>query len=483
MRILTRYLLRLHVAPFIFALSVLTGLLFVNAVARRLGDLAGKGLDIRVILEVMVLSLPHILALTFPMAVLVAVLYAFSQLAAENEIAALKATGTNLVRLTVPLIVTSVLFAGFMVWFNDSVLPETNHSLKNLMADVARKSPTFQLKEQVINSISTGDTRRRYFLQAGRIDHETNRLWDVTIYDMSQGNRIRSVYADSALMAFNAEQTSLLLTLYDGWSNEAESSEPNKFQRVVFEKYWLEMEGIGDQFERIEEQHRSDREMSFAMLRASADTFRTRLDSVRAAVRLESEQTVRRILAGPGTLDLGSVSPFGDKSTLSVKTPLGVYRASELEREWSDEIARRAALEVRVLRQQAADLSERVAARQVEAHKKFAIPFASIVFVLIGAPLAIRFPRGGVGMVIGFSLVIFGIYYVSLIGGEYLGDRRLIAPFWGPWAPNIVFFALGVVGMTKIGQETSSTRGGGWDDLWLTLRRPFMRRRRPASPR
>jgi lipopolysaccharide export system permease protein len=84
----------------------------------------------------------------------------------------------------------------------------------------------------------------------------------------------------------------------------------------------------------------------------------------------------------------------------------------------NDEVIRMAALEVRVLKDRAADLAETVAQRRVEAHKKFAIPFACIVFVLIGAPLALRFPRGGVGMVIGFSLLIFGIYYVSLIGGD-----------------------------------------------------------------
>ncbi|HSL71878.1 MAG TPA: LptF/LptG family permease, partial [Longimicrobiales bacterium] len=123
MRILTRYFLRSHLGPFFFSLTVLTSLLFVNTVARRFEELAGKGLPTSVIFEVFVFSLPHILALTLPMAVLVAVLYAFSQLTAENEITALKANGVSLRRLLVPLVVAGTLLAGFMVWFNDSVLP------------------------------------------------------------------------------------------------------------------------------------------------------------------------------------------------------------------------------------------------------------------------------------------------------------------------------------------------------------------------
>jgi hypothetical protein len=85
-------------------------------------------------------------------------------------------------------------------------------------------------------------------------------------------------------------------------------------------------------------------------------------------------------------------------------------------------------------------------------------------------------------MVIAISLTIFGIYYISLIGGESLGDDGLIAPFVGPWAPNLAFGLLALWGLSRIGRETSTTRGGDWDDLWRTtvqfLGRPFRRRQR-----
>lgn len=256
MSILTRYMLRTHLGPFLFALTVLTGLLFINTVARRLLELAGKGLELSIVLEVFALSLPHILALTLPMAVLVAVLYAFSTLSAENEITALKASGTNLVRLLAPLVVAGFLLAGFMVWFNDQLLPESNHRLKNLLSDVARKSPTFELKEQVINPIRTQRVRTQYYLQAATIDHAAGMLRDVVIYDLSAGNKARTVYADSGRMAFNASQTDLLLTLYDGWIHELDSYKAKEFQRVDYGEYQLMIEGVGDEFERLEGGHR-----------------------------------------------------------------------------------------------------------------------------------------------------------------------------------------------------------------------------------
>jgi hypothetical protein len=73
---------------------------------------------------------------------------------------------------------------------------------------------------------------------------------------------------------------------------------------------------------------------------------------------------------------------------------------------------------------------------------------------------------------------------MSLIGGETLGDRGVVPPFLGPWGPNIVFLAIGIWGIARIGRETATSRGGGWDDLWMTLRgiltRPFRHRPRSA---
>lgn len=91
----------------------------------------------------------------------------------------------------------------------------------------------------------------------------------------------------------------------------------------------------------------------------------------------------------------------------------------------------------------------------VEIHKKYSIPIAAIVFVLIGAPIGVRFPRGGIGMVIGVSLAVFCVYYVCLIGGEDLADRTIISPFWAMWAPNILFALGGVTILLWVTREGS----------------------------
>ena len=135
-----------------------------------------------------------------------------------------------------------------------------------------------------------------------------------------------------------------------------------------------------------------------------------------------------------------------------------------------------------------ADVNESWARRYwVEIHKKLAISFACIVFVMVGLPTAVRFPRGGVGMVISVSVGIFGIYWMGLIGGENIADKGILSPFVAMWAPNIVFFLLGLYLLTRFSRAVGETRGGGgWAELWVRvgslLAKPFRMKRRERVP-
>ena len=91
---------------------------------------------------------------------------------------------------------------------------------------------------------------------------------------------------------------------------------------------------------------------------------------------------------------------------------------------------------------------------QVEIHKKFSIPFACIIFGLIGAPLGIKSRRSGRGFGFSMSLAIFLIYYISLTAGESLGDRGIIPPFLAMWGINFLFLAIGIYFIVKTDRES-----------------------------
>jgi lipopolysaccharide export system permease protein len=116
---------------------------------------------------------------------------------------------------------------------------------------------------------------------------------------------------------------------------------------------------------------------------------------------------------------------------------------------------------------------------QIEIHKKFSLAAACLIFVVLGAPIALRFPRGGVGLVIGVSLVVFALYYVGLIGGEALARKGFMPPFWAMWGTNVILTVVGIVLLFRMGREENSGRGGDWGDRFDRLRDALRPRRRP----
>ena len=120
---------------------------------------------------------------------------------------------------------------------------------------------------------------------------------------------------------------------------------------------------------------------------------------------------------------------------------------------------------------------------EVEIQKKFALAAACFIFVLLGAPIALRFPRAGVGLTIGVSLVVFGLYYVGLIAGESLARRGLMPPFVSMWLANVLFGVIALILLARMGKEAGSSRSGDFSEMIENLRYRFKRRSSPAAPR
>src|SRR5688572_24630964 len=233
--------------------------MLISQVAKKFGALVGKGLPWSVITEVFVLSLPFIIAMTLPMAVLLAVLYTFSHLAADNEITAMRANGISVYQILTPVLVWGVFMATFNLAFVDQVLPRSNARLRSLLIDIGRKKAAFGLREQVINEVPPS----KYFIRASRIDAATGRLRGVTIYDVGGEASRRIIYADSGSMAYAEGQTDLSLRLFNGSIHQYRPAEPTRFQLTYFSVNDIRVKNVFDELERnTSESVRGDREMS-----------------------------------------------------------------------------------------------------------------------------------------------------------------------------------------------------------------------------
>lgn len=514
MRLLHRYLLRQLVAPFCFALAALTGFMLISQVAKKFGALVGKGLPWAVITEVFVLSLPFIIAMTLPMAVLLAVLYTFSHLAADNEITAMRANGISVYQVLAPVLIWGMFMAAFNLAFVDQVLPRSNARLRSLLIDIGRKKAAFGLREQVINEVPPS----KYFIRASRIDAATGRLKGVTIYDVGGEASRRIIYADSGSMAYAEGQTDLSLRLYDGSIHQYRPAEPTRFQLTYFSVNDIRVKNVYDELQRnTSESIRGDREMSTCeMLAVVREAKEEQAEARRERAELILRD-LRALLALPPLPSLPTPKPDSTTSgycnwlksvqklvlpgTADAQTPAQVpsparrrkvqapARPAQVQSPPAPEPAKSPLVEtpqrgkVRLSNwSEVASAADRVreADRRadryaVEIHKKWAISMACITFVIIGIVLALRFPRGGIGLVIGGGTLIFAIHYIGLTAGESLADRGRMAPWLAMWAPNIILTILGIFGLLRVSRQSGSTRGGDFREVLDGLAHVFRR--------
>jgi len=554
LKLLTRYILREHIGPLVFALSSLTALLLLQQVAKQFGNLVGKGLGWAVIGEFFVLSIPFIIAMTMPMAVLVAVLYAFSRLTSENEVTALRASGISVMRLVRPAIIGGAVLGLVMLAFNDQVLPRSNHRLRTLQTDIARKKPTFALREQVINEVMPG----KLFLRTSHIDEATDRMREVTIYNFDDPERRKTIYSDSGLMGMTPDQKDLQMTLHDGYMQQIPRDNLGELTRLYFKTDLVRVRGVGNRFEQTEkDDYKSEREMSVCEMANGLAQGNADLDQARATLAntlvsathylatgeqlpaKKAQTPAPHLTAGGLYCKLSSrifgsapiadsdssaeratppsiaqtVLPPGTRSTtvpapklpaassgvavrtpppssgIAAKTPTSAAAALARMRDAQSSARGRifeplqapnqvtspayllsSGAQIEVMKSRVHDAETTMSRYETEIQKKFALAAACIVFVLLGAPIGIRFPRGGVGLVIGVSIIAFALYYVGLVVGEDLADKLILDPVVAMWMANALFTVVGVAGLIRVQRVGGSARGGDASELFDNLR-------------
>ena len=474
MRIISRYVLREHLGPLVFSLSALTSLLLLNYVAKQLPHLVGKDLPWQVIGEFIVLSLPFTIAMTLPMAVLVSTLHAFSRLAADSEITAVKASGIALPRLMSPVIVLGLVLTLLMIWFNDQVMPAANYRLQTLTNDIARKKPTFALRPQVINEVSP----QRLYLRAGHLAGGSSEMRDVTIFDFSDASRRRTIRADSGHVELSADGRDLLLTLRHGSMTEVNRLEPGRLQRVFFKTNFVRVRGIGNDLERnTAGGEKSDRERTVCELEAQLQVAVHQRDSIFSGL-LRMDSVVARTVgnggmaASSGAVYCAVVRFFRVKEAQAATaqgTPQKPMIAPSTGAGAADDPTTPVPVLIEGFKMQLAGVQRTIDGNQVEIEKKFAIATACVIFALLGAPIAFRFPRGGVGMTIGVSLAVFGVYYIGLIVGEELARRNMLPAFVAMWSTNAILLVIGVVLTARLGREGTTNRGSELSDQLSVL--------------
>lgn len=392
--------------------------------------LVGKGLGAWIITKLIILNLGWIVVLVIPMAVLVATLMAFGNMAQNNEVAVMKATGISLYKMMISPFLASIVITLLLIEFNNNVYPDANHELKILMQDISRKKPTLSLVPGVFSQEMPG-----YAILAREIEPETNKLKGITIYDNSEVNKTNVITAESGRVYFLYIQKKLMMDLKNGEIHNYDLTKTHSYTKIRFKDHRIAMNGEQFTFQRSDggTQSRSDRELGAPALMGIVDS----LGKINNTFKTALEKT-RKTVFNPDKKTLYFSAFQNDRKTIlySVRNEITSNRYL-------------VGSDIRRVEERSKEINEYL----VEAHKKYSLPVACIVFILIGAPLGTMTRKGGFGFAAGISLLFFLVYWIFLMGGEKLADRNLLTPFWGIWSANFVMGILGIYLTYKSARE------------------------------
>lgn len=440
---LSLHILKAHAAPFFGSFFILMFLFILQFIMKFMDQLVGKGLSGAVIAELMLLNLAWMVVLAVPMAVLVATLMAFGGMASTNEITAMKAGGMSLFRMMFPVIIAALVVTYAMIEFNNKVLPEANHRSKTLTIDIRRKKPTLTLIPGLFNQDMPG-----YSMLVRKTFEESNNFEGVTIYNHSDPNKNTVITAKHGSLSFSGDYRKLVMDLYDGEIHEVDHTKPNLYRIVKFERQRLTTRAEGFDFERsaVNAFTRGDRELSSGEMLYMVDSLSRLTEEVEK--RMEDYTSGLHDKLFTGTVSESSPQRGSWKNVeqyTNMNSQLMFYR-NNIESEISN-----------------IEYNEKLIREYlVEIHKKYSIPVACFVFILVGAPLGVMARRGGFGIAASLSLGFFLLYWASLIGGEKLADRQIIEPWVGMWMANMLIGILGMFLTYKIGKENIELNFTWW---------------------
>ena len=409
---------------------MITFILFVNFLLRAIDRFLGKGLDILTILEYLFLNLAWILALSVPMAVLLATLMTFGRLSEDNEINAMRASGIGFLTIMRAPIFFGTIITFALIYFNNFILPEMNFKARLLSGDIYRKRPDMNIEPGIFL-----DNLPDYSMIIGGKSKE-GIMQDVRIFSKSNKEAQTSIHANSGML--NTLEDAFLLTLYNGEIHELGQKDYTNYRRIIFDKHIINIPAKDLLLNRRDSTNRSDREMTVPMIinkinsydkrrnivkkRLTTNFYKTIGDSIMPASNEEGKQIIENTLY-----------KFKNDTTLSKAQIIKKEkRIKNLKRQLDNEF--------NLIKNYKKSKNKYA----VEIHKKFSLPIACILFVLLGAPLGVMSKKGGFAVSTSLSFGFFLIYYVLLIGGEEMADRGILSPSIGMWTPNFIILIIAI---------------------------------------
>jgi lipopolysaccharide export system permease protein len=426
--------------------AVVMFILLMQFVWKYIDDFVGKGLDWYLILELMFYVAVTLVPMALPLAILLASIMTFGNLAESYELTALKSAGMSLQKVMKPLTITTIVMALGAFLFANYVLPIANLKMGTLLYDITHQKPSLDIKEGVFYS-----GIQDFTIKVAHKDSKKNILYNILIYDHSQrqGNN-KVVMAKEGTMKMSADENFLLITLKNGNSYEEVVSQNNKgfkpLTRTSFKEETIVMDMRDFKMIRTDESLFKDnyQMMNITQLTNEIDTLRK--DNLERNASIIAQVTKNFNLFSDSVKSYNLEPDSLTKEMLSQKNWMSVYTFDEQKRIFENalSLARTNQSYINMNTMSSKNTVETESRYKIEWHKKFTLSFACIVLFFIGAPLGAIIRKGGIGMPAVVSVCFFLIFHVLSITGEKSAKEGVWEAWQGAWMATIVLMPVGI---------------------------------------
>ncbi|WP_374175326.1 LptF/LptG family permease [Flavobacterium tructae] len=445
MKILDKYLLKTFLITFTTVFVILFFIFILQTVWLFISELAGKDLDLILVVKFLLFSMPRIIPLVLPLSVLLASIMTFGNLAENYEFAAMKSSGISLQRAMRGLIVFIFVLSIVAFWFANNVIPYAEYKFINFRKNIAQAKPAMAIAEGQFNDVGV------YNIKVNKKSGENgNILTGVTIHEKptNTGENKTVIKARDGELMSNEKSSILKLVLNDGYYYQDVT--PKKYEdraKLPFIKSAFKKQIINIDLSELNKTDDNKENISNTNGMLNINELRYTLDSLNKNLDNEIISFSENINQRVGITK--SVVPV--KTTIKKKNLPNDLLSRYTNKEKADVIrmaSSNVTSNIYSIESTQNDLKEKQ--RDINQHltalyEKFVIAFACFLMFFIGAPLGAIIRKGGLGLPIVFAVLIFITFHFINTFGKRLSQEGAMNPFLGAWMSSFILLPLAVL--------------------------------------
>ena len=400
---------------------------------RYVDELIGKGLSLEVMAQFFWYMGLMLMPQAFPLAILLSSLIAFGNLGESSELTAIKAAGISLMQAFRSLIIISVLMAGISFYFQNVVGPRANQDFYRLLLGMKQKSPELEIPEGVCYDGIPGSN-----IYVQKKDLNTGMLYGIMIYRMTGSYEDQAIIlADSGMMQSTAEKKHLLLTLYNGvWNENMRSQDlagtadvPYRRETFVTKRIVLDFDNNFSMAD-INDIAGDARAKSLGKIMHDKDSLQEFNDSVGRSYYIDGKRFYFRTneVSASDSVKISKLVAENNESLDSMFTKLNDGKKKSVLQTALNS-AQSCATDLEMKGAYANSLHRYFRTHQIQAILKFTLALTCIIFFFIGAPLGAIIRKGGLGVPVIISVLVFIVYYIL----DSTGQKMARDDQWTVW--------------------------------------------------